>query len=171
MVQDNQKTTIRCIVTRGKNSCARWWIMETTIFLDRKKVCKKRLEVKQIMEHPTHFLQVFQVKNSLIFLTCFIWRIRHVQNTMLMNVLYLFLINEKIHECSKKIDNYFKVLTCDLIFKSSALQSWSSRRNILIHWSNSWPSLTWNHGLCGTLKNGAHVVTTTTHDLWSYALA
>ncbi len=33
-----------------------WWIMETTIFPNQKKVFKKRLGVKQTMEHPTHFL-------------------------------------------------------------------------------------------------------------------
>jgi hypothetical protein len=37
------------------------------------------------VEHPTHFLQVFQVNNSLLFLACFKWCIL-VQNTLLMNV-------------------------------------------------------------------------------------
>jgi hypothetical protein len=48
-----------------------WSIMEIIISPDRKKVSKKRLGVKQNVEHPTHFLQVFQVNNSLLFLACF----------------------------------------------------------------------------------------------------
>jgi hypothetical protein len=44
--------------TKKKTFVMEWWTMETTIFLDRKKFYKKRIGVKQTMEHPTHFLQV-----------------------------------------------------------------------------------------------------------------
>jgi len=37
--------------------------METTISPNRKKVYKKRIGVKQLIEHPTHLLQVSQVSD------------------------------------------------------------------------------------------------------------
>jgi hypothetical protein len=43
----------------------KWWTMETTVSPKQKKIHRKRLGRKQVIEHPTHFLQVSQVRKLL----------------------------------------------------------------------------------------------------------
>ncbi len=47
-----------------KTLVVEWWTMETTISPNWKKVCKKRIGVKQLIEDPTHLLQVSQVSDK-----------------------------------------------------------------------------------------------------------
>jgi hypothetical protein len=42
-----------------------WWTHETIVSLDCKKIYKKRVGTKQIIEHPTYLLQVSQVSDLL----------------------------------------------------------------------------------------------------------
>jgi hypothetical protein len=61
LVKTSKRQQSYALSPKVKALVLEWWIMETTLSLDQKKVCKKQLGVKQIVEHPTHFLQVFQV--------------------------------------------------------------------------------------------------------------
>jgi hypothetical protein len=49
-----------------KTLVVEWWTMKTTISFDWKIFCNKRIGVEQLIEHPTHLLQVSQVSDKKI---------------------------------------------------------------------------------------------------------
>lgn len=53
-IKKQQRST--ALSTKTKYLMIEWWTMETIVFPRRKKICKKNLDMKQIIEYPTHFL-------------------------------------------------------------------------------------------------------------------
>ncbi len=53
-IKKQQRST--ALSTKTRYLMIEWWTMETIVFLRQKKICKKNLDRKQIIEYPTHFL-------------------------------------------------------------------------------------------------------------------
>jgi hypothetical protein len=53
-IKKQQRSTT--LSTETRSLIIKWWTMETTVFPRRKKICRKKLGKKQVIEYPTHFL-------------------------------------------------------------------------------------------------------------------
>ncbi len=66
----NKQQRSIALSTKTRTLIIKWWTMETTMFPKRKKVCRKRLGMKQVIEHPNHFFVGVPSKKTFRALIC-----------------------------------------------------------------------------------------------------